>query len=348
MIILKAFLFTTFKEDLLQVNDISIVPDRLSLVRTYPSRYSLRSSESTNGAFCLGWQDNLHISASIDTLFGVLRLTISGVEKILYESDDEEGFYDSSEYEATTSNLASNGLIEITSKLYEITYFYNVKEACLRRIEMSASDGSPVVLHVTCNSRNKRISEITSNDESISVRFSYSQSNCLTSVNKYLKDDGGRVELVVYTYDSQKRLVSATGPGFTHAMSYDTFNNLKEITETDRLTYSFRFSAENGVQLVNMMRFDETSKTLVLDYSFNRRDDGFLVIRDNIRNVLTTKLYDLIGRNVYMNQNDVKSVKLTSSAGNTQRGFLENGEVGLYCYLKVTAVLSFILVKTNY
>lgn len=311
-------------------NDISIVPDRLSLIRSYPSQFTLRSTESKS-VFCLGWQDNLHMSVEIESSLGILILTVSGVEHVLYESS-EVGVYDSSEYQVISNELDSTDFVLITSKLYEIVYVYHMREKCIRQIELATSDGErrELVLKVTCN-RNGQITEIVSEDNSISLRFSYSQSNCLTAVNKYTRDDGGRIELVVYAYDNKKRLLSAVGTGFKQSMSYDLFNNLNEINEENMFTYYFQYDSENGIHLRRMSLFDESLKMSTLDNVFEYVEDGFTYVYDHIKGIHTRILYDLNGRLIYTNQNDF-NVKLTGNIESQKSTILQNEEVIKFSY----------------
>jgi hypothetical protein len=318
---------------LLTANDLSIWPDRLSFIRTYPSRYSLRTNENSKSAFCHGWQDNLHMSFQIDKTFNVAILTISGVEHILYESDEQQGVYNSAEYQI---DVNTNNVAVIVSKAYEITYYFGLSEKCLRKIEMSsnlerAETNNRVTLNIKCNPLNSKITEIESADNSMSIRFAYSQSNCLTAISKYVRDEGGNVETILYTYDNQKRLLSAVGPRFSQSMSYyqssSSSNNLREMIEENKFSYSFEYENENGLLLSKIRRFDFVSSQNVIDLGYSFEDNGIMRIEDRIQKVVTKRFFDLNGRLVYEDQNGLRSIKIKSNVESPESSILQNGQV---------------------
>lgn len=326
---------------MLKNHDINIVPDRLDFVRVYPSRYTLRTSESKKSAFCLGWQDNLHMSVEIDSTLGITTLTVSGSERHLYQLNENENIYESSEYDLSTDQLDSTGLVIITSKLYKIVYFYHMQDQCLRRIELDMDSNDVLVLKVNC--RKGKISDIATETNSVLIRFFYSQSNCLTGINKFMRDEGGRTELITYAYDSQKRLVFSTGSGFKQSMSYGSNNNLIKLNEEKKFTYSFEYDNENHIGLKKMSLYDELMGQYMANYEFEIRDDGFTTIYDSVRGARTEMFYDLNGRLVYMNQNDL-AIKQTSNMDSENSEILQNGEVSFFN--SILTLLFFFLYST--
>lgn len=304
-------------------NDMEIVANRLSFTRLYPSRYSLRSSESAS--FCKGWQDNLHMSIELESKYAVVSLTISGVVHTLFESDESENVYESADYLVDMSEWNTNsGMAIITSKLFEISYFFEARQKCLSRIELWANE-KWIVLNVKCN--NGRVSTIESDDGSISIRFSYSQSGCLTAINKFMKDDGGRTESVLYEYDNQKRLISAVGPHFAHKMTYDWSNNLRSLNEQGRFEYSLSYLGEQGVVLKSLDKLDLERSQLVLSYEFKLHDNGFIEISDQISGNVIRKLFDFDGRLIFTSQNDARPIKVISNLVSSDSAILEGGQV---------------------
>lgn len=315
--------FIYFKGDLMVSNDMSIIPNRLFLTRTYPSRFSLRSSEAT--PYCFGWQDNLHMALEYEEKYQVVSLRVSGVVETLYGSETDPNLFESERYQVDMSEWSSNGVAIVFSKAYEISYAYDSKQGCVKLIEMFEPNGRSVYLNVECSGG--KIRKIESSDQKISIRFSYSQSGCLTSVSKYLRDDGGRAETVLYDYDNQKRLVSATGPDFVQKIMYDSFGNVRSVVEQDAYEYTLKYADERGIVLRSIERFEVVSNRITLDYGFTNHDDGFIDIEDRIKNRVIRKLFDLEGRLVLARQDDVRTIKLQSDSLSSKSAVLENGQV---------------------
>lgn len=272
------------------------------------------------------------MTVSYEQKFNAVTLTHSGETYTLYELDDEYALFDSDEYLVDMSDWRDTGLAVITAKPYEITYVYDSKQRCVRLIEMSDhwSEGGArsVVLDVKCQSG--RIAEIVSSDESMSMRFAYSQSGCLTAVNKYSRDNGGVVQTVLYTYDTRNRLVSASGADFAHTLAYDSFGNLLSVSDYEfgRFEYSYGYADERGVVFRRVRKLDLVTDQVIVDTEFRLHDDGFVEIQDRTASdSVIRKLFDLDGRLIFSSENDARFVSAESSLVSSRSAILENGQV---------------------
>jgi len=284
-----------YSENLVDSVDLEIFSS-LRFLRVYSARKSARNN--SRNVFCSGWSDNLNIKLKKSPVYDSLLLTVYGQQiQIIYKRG--ENFYFSHDFQIEYYETERYALIYWTKNDLKITYDLNSN--CVKEFE--TANGAK--FSASCDSKNGFLKKIT--NSLLSVSFTYSIRNCLTSINKQNSDTSS--EIILYNYDSLNRLSSVKSSSLNDFYSYDSKNNLIKI-ENDQVLIIEYNKLDN---LLSKIEKQDENGLLVYSSTFEYADNGPFKITDKLKNISKTYLYDYSARLVSVSEEGESSLKIMNN-----------------------------------
>jgi len=295
--------------NLVNQDDLEISP-MLKFTRSYPTRTSRRLFSKQN-SMGFGWTDNLNIKLIKSLIYDTLLVTIYGDQfEVMFKRSDT--FYFSEDFQIEYNEAQKYALIYWKKENLLITY--NLNTNCVQEFETA----DQIKYSVVCDNRNGFIKKISNN--LVTIQFTYSIRNCLTSINKINSD--GTSQTVLYNYDNLNRLIAVKSLNLNESFYYDARNNLIKIKNDQFDSLLIDYNNDNLFSKINKYSNSSLYYSGIFEY-FNY---GPFKVTDLLTNTFNIYLFDYRSRLVYVNTNDESDFKLLNNVESKDFTQIYNGE----------------------
>ena len=296
-----------FTTNLIDSLEFYIFDTELAYTRSYAPRLSSRSTKHVPTG--LGWTDNLHLKLEKTSVYDSLVLTYKGNQySVDFRLSNTSYFSDVCQIDLK-GNLATITLTE-----NNLVYEYDMSESCILSISTVNENK-----FVNVNCRKGRIFEVYNSE--LSIQFAYTSNSLLRTITRSTLD--APKETYSFVYDDFDRLIEFTSPFTSAKYEYDNRSNLIQSATSDGVMLKFEYNSDN--MLSRFTRYENSG--LVFDYGYKYFDYGSVEVTDGTTERKVRFFYDLNGRVLYYEENEIKRVNYVTSADLSETNLLVNGDV---------------------